>query len=71
VSLVLGIADGLQKLLVAPYAANIYGRAGPFSLDIGRIPLPSLGPQAALEENLVPPAIPIACCPGLFLGESR
>jgi hypothetical protein len=46
-------------LLVAPGAAHVFGRAGPCLLDADRIPLAPLRPQAALERNLVPPAMPL------------
>src|SRR5262245_32545686 len=58
VPLVAGVAHRLQKLLVAPGAAHVFRRAGPCPLDADRIPLPPLGPEAALEQDLVPPAIP-------------
>src|SRR5262245_51044634 len=58
VLLVAVVPDGLKKLLVAPGAANVLRWAGPCAFEADRIALPPLGPQAALEQDLVPPAIP-------------
>src|SRR5262245_23133947 len=58
VLLVVLVPDSLQELLVAPGAAHVLGRAGPCAFEADRITLAPLGTQAALEEDLVPPAIP-------------
>src|SRR5262249_48570146 len=53
-----GIGDGVQKLLVAPGAAHVFRRTRPCTLQADRIPLAPLGPQAALEQHLMPPVVP-------------
>ena len=55
--IVAGIGEHVQELLVTRGSTHVFRRAGSFSLDAERIPLTRLSPQAALEENLVPPGI--------------
>ena len=55
--LVAGIGEHVQELLVTRGSTHVFRRAGSFSLHAERIPLTRLNPQAALEENLVPPGI--------------
>ena len=57
VLLVVGILNRLHEFGVAPDAATVLGRTGPFALQAPRIPLPPLGQDASLEKNIVPPRI--------------
>src|SRR5438132_3958271 len=58
VAFVCRVGHRLKILLVAPHSAHVFRRTGSFALYARWMPLPSLGPDAALEQNLVLPTIP-------------
>jgi hypothetical protein len=58
VPLMVGVGNGFEEIFVSPGATHVFGRAGSFTLQAERIPATRLGPQAALEQDLVPPGIP-------------
>src|SRR5687768_10460275 len=57
VFLVLGIADGLEELRVAPDAAAVLGRAGPPSGYAAGVGDPWLGWEHLLDDDAVFPAV--------------
>src|SRR5262249_3836090 len=57
VPLVVRVLDGFDEVRVAPDAADVFRRTGPFALQADRIPRSRLGPLDALEENLVLPRV--------------
>jgi hypothetical protein len=58
VPLMVGVGNGFEEIFVSPGATHVFGRSGSFTLQAERIPATRLGPQAALEQDLVPPGIP-------------
>ena len=56
-SIIIWVGYGHEEPCIARGSTHVFRRAGSFSLNAERIPLTWLNPQAALEENLVPPGI--------------
>ncbi|OGU05332.1 MAG: hypothetical protein A2075_00875 [Geobacteraceae bacterium GWC2_58_44] len=51
------IAQDLQKLLISPRAAAVFGRAGPLPLDAAGIGCFRLGGQNRLQLDFMPPVV--------------
>src|SRR5271166_904173 len=58
-SIIIWVGYGHEEPCIARGSTHVFRRAGSFSLNAERIPLTWLNPQAALEENLVPPGISV------------